>query len=170
MQEGFVKFPAYNKNGLKYIGDQKPFQNIDPRITKFTSDYLPNSRYIHIIRHPANVISSCLNFGRNNDGGFMWKGLSPEEILAKWVLVEQWVSKEKSKNLNNIIDIRYEDITSNPDKSIYSIFKYLELELSQAKLKEISATYELNNKPGVSGLSYSKDALEIMKKYNYHIK
>ena len=170
MEEGFIAFPSYHDKELQYIGDQKPFQNIDPKVVRFTNQHLPRTSYIHIVRHPKNVIKSCMNFGKQKDGGVMWRGRSTDQILRKWVKVEKWVLKEKSKKKQNLIDLRYEDLLDSPKSEMTKVFSFLNLPSPENVLEEIENSIKRKNEENNIQLEYTQEAMDIMKLYGYDSK
>src|SRR5690606_38350007 len=57
MSTGINRQTRQRKTNLKYIGDQKPFQQCDPSIIPFIIGNFPNPKFIHLIRHPKSVVS-----------------------------------------------------------------------------------------------------------------
>ena len=131
MKEGFLKLEPMHKENLLWIGDQKPFQQIDPEIVPFLKEHFPGNRFIHLIRHPFPVVRSSKVFI-----GDLWKGMTEEEILKRWTLHENWVKLEKDKNEVPMLDVKYEDIISHPQREMAKMFDFLEVGYDQALLKE----------------------------------
>lgn len=133
MKVGFISVPPMEKKNLKYIGDQKPYQNIDPDVLPFILEHFPDARFIHLVRHPFEVISSSMKFMK--DGSFLWKGKTPEEIFDKWVYHEQAVinAKEKYPSLK-IHQVDYGDIISDAENQMQKIFDFLGLSYSKEVL------------------------------------
>lgn len=131
MKMGSTKLKPMHKENLLWIGDKKPFQQIDPEIMPFLKTHFPDSKFIHLIRHPFPVVRSSKVFI-----GDLWKGMTEEEILKRWTLHENWVKLEKDKNEVPILDVRYEDIISHPQQEMARIFDFLEVEYDPALLKE----------------------------------
>jgi len=131
MKEGFIKTTPVNKEKLLWIGDQKPFQQIDPELMPFIKENFPDAKFIHLIRHPFPVIKSSQVFV-----GQLWKGMSDEEILKRWTMHEQWVTQEKEKNEVPILDVKYEDIISHTQREMVRMFDFLEVTYNENILKE----------------------------------
>jgi len=49
MRNGFLKMKGVEKEKLSYIGDQKPYQNIDPELMPFILELFPNAKFLHIL-------------------------------------------------------------------------------------------------------------------------
>jgi len=131
MKEGFLKMKPINKDNLLWIGDQKPFQHIDPELMPFIKANFPDAKFIHLIRHPFPVVKSSQVFV-----GQLWKGMAADEILQRWTMHEQWVQQEKEQNEVPMLDVRYEDIISNPQTEMARMFAFLEVSYDQAILQE----------------------------------
>lgn len=131
MKEGFIKTKPINKEKLLWIGDQKPFQQIDPELMPFIKENFPDAKFIHLIRHPFPVIKSSQVFV-----GQLWKGMSAEEILQRWTMHEQWVAQEKEKNEVPILDVKYEDIISHTQREMAKMFDFLDIPYDDTILKQ----------------------------------
>jgi hypothetical protein len=131
MKEGFIKLKSMQKENLRWIGDQKPFQQIDPELMPFIKENFPGAKFIHLIRHPFPVVRSSQVFV-----GQLWKGMSAEEILKRWTMHESWVELEKKKGEVPMLDVKYEDIVSHTQREMAKIFDFLEVTYEQAILDE----------------------------------
>ena len=147
---------------IAWIGDQKPFQQIDPELMPFIKVHFPTAHFIHLIRHPAPVIQSSSVF----KGGSLWKGMTKGEILDRWTMHEEWVQLEKEKKEVPILDIKYEDMIKNTEPTMQAIFKFLKVPYDDVLLKagKQMTNSELKWHPG---LNYSNKALAIMTRYGY---
>lgn len=132
MKKGFISVPPMNKESLKYIGDQKPYQNIDPELLPFILEHFPNSKFIHLVRHPYWVISSSMKFMKT--GSFLWEGKTPEQIFDKWVFHEKNVLEAQIKYKLDKIQVNYDDIVSDTRKTMSKIFKFLDLDFDKELL------------------------------------
>ncbi|MDY6991244.1 MAG: sulfotransferase [Pseudomonadota bacterium] len=131
MEQGCRKLEPMHKKNLLWIGDQKPFQQIDPEIIPFIKEHFPNARFLHLIRHPFPVVQSSKVFV-----GDLWKGMSDVEILKRWTMHEQWVNLEKQKNELPIIDVTYEGIIEDTPKEMKKIFEFLQVDYDEHVLRE----------------------------------
>lgn len=166
MRQGSKRLQPMNKKNLMYIGDKKPFQQIDPKVIGFIKKHFPEARMIHLIRHPLSVLNSCKKFGASNDGGFMWKDVSKAEILRRWTLVETWVQQEKEKSEIPFLDIRYEDMTNDISKELKRLFDFLDLKYNKEVLRSAQNMVQKNNNPQPS-FPLQEETLKIMKRYGY---
>lgn len=162
MEKGFLRMAPMQKEDLKWVGDQKPFQQVDPEILPFIKANFPGFRFLHLIRHPAPVIRSSKVF----KGGVLWKGMSEDDILARWTMHEAWVNLEKQKNEIPMLDIKYEDIVRNTAKAMANIFDFLEVAYDKALLKEAAKTTKKEVKFHPP-LNYSPETVAIMTQYGY---
>ncbi|EDN66756.1 Sulfotransferase [Beggiatoa sp. PS] len=131
MKAGFAKIKPANKENLLWIGDQKPFQQIDPKLMPFIKENFPGAKFLHLIRHPFPVVKSSQVFV-----GQLWKGMSDEEILKRWTMHEQWITQEKEKNEVPMLDVKYEDIISHTQREMVRMFDFLEVTYNENILKE----------------------------------
>lgn len=155
MEGGFLLREPQRKPDLQWVGDQKPFQSSDPRIVDFVSSHFPPGKFIHIIRHPYHVLQSCKAFGRNNDGGHMWKNLSPKEIERRWTKVETWVLDIKQKFPKSVIDIKYEDLTGSPKETLNTMLRFLNIDPSDQFF--------------TTSLALIKNNVKVLKEYEFDI-
>jgi hypothetical protein len=167
MEKGFISVAPMNKKNLKYIGDQKPYQNIDPEVLPFILEHFPNAKFIHLVRHPFEVISSSMKFMK--DGSFLWKGKKPDEIFDKWVFHEQAVINAKAKYDLAIHQVDYHDIISDTENQMKNIFEFLGL----AYTKEILFECRFETAPNFKEIpTYptTEDQLKMMNNFGYKSK
>jgi hypothetical protein len=164
METGIGKREPVHKENLLWIGDQKPFQQIDPEIVPFIKENFPDAKFIHLIRHPFPVVRSSQVFI-----GELWKGMSADEILQRWTLHESWVQLEKDKHEVPILDVKYEDIISHTQREMVRMFEFLEVTYDQAILdrarKITRSTIRLHPR-----LPCSPETEAIMSQYGYKTK
>jgi hypothetical protein len=135
MKDGCRHLKPMQKENLLWIGDQKPFQQIDPEIVPFLKQNFPASKFIHLVRHPFPVVRSSRVFI-----GDLWKGMPEEEILKRWTMHENWVILEKNKNEVPMLDVKYEDIVENTESETAKMFNFLEVEYDKSLLQEARRT------------------------------
>lgn len=133
MENGVGKIKPVHKENLLWIGDQKPFQQIDPEIVPFLKEHFPDFKFIHLIRHPFPVVRSAKRFPAED---LLWKHKPEEEILKLWTMHENWVQLEKQKNEVPMLTVKYEDMISHTQREMARIFDFLEVTYEQALLKE----------------------------------
>ncbi len=134
MKEGFIRLKPMQKDNLLWIGDQKPFQQIDPEIVPFLIEHFPGAKYIHLVRHPFPVVKSAKAFPGGDD--LLWKNLSEAEILKLWTMHENWVKIAKDHHQIPILDVRYEDIIARTQYEVAKIFDFLELQYDSTLLQQ----------------------------------
>ena len=165
MKDGFQNIKLMHKENLLWIGDKKPFQQIDPEIVPFIKEYFPNSKFIHLIRHPFAAVKSSKVF----KSGELWKSKSEDKILELWTLHESRVQLEKDKNEVPILDVKYEDIISHTQREMVRIFDFLGVTYNDSILKEARkitrSTIRLHPK-----LSCPLETQAIMEQYGYKTK
>lgn len=133
MATGFLKMPPTHKKDLAYIGDQKPYQNVDPDILPFVMANFKRPKFIHILRHPFEVVESSMKF---MGGTGIWEKMSPEEIMEKWELHENWVAQAKEQHAIDVLQVDYTSLIFNTQKVMAEVFSFLELPYSKALLEE----------------------------------
>lgn len=164
MKEGFLSEKPADKDNLAYVGDQKPYQNADPDIIQFVNDHLPNSKFIHLVRHPFLVTTSSKKFlNGNND---IWSGLTDKELLDKWVMHEHNVLEAIKTHNIDYLRVKYEDMIANPSDFMDKIYDFLELEYSQNELLEAKRITKKNYKP-ITNYEIFEELTSLLDNYNY---
>jgi len=162
MRNGSKKLSAMQKEPLLWIGDQKPFQQIDPDILPFIKTHFPDTKFLHLIRHPFPVIESSRVF----KAGELWKGMSTAEILQRWTMHQQWVEQAKQQGDLPILDVKYEDIVEQAENTMRKVFDFLEVdsppEVLQAARQSTVRLLKLHPR-----LDCPPETLEIMQAYGY---
>jgi hypothetical protein len=147
---------------IRWLGDQKPFQQCDPELLPFILESFPGARFLHLVRHPFPVVHSCATF----KGGDLWKGMGYEELLERWTMHERWVEEARTRYPIEVLDVRYEDLVNDLRGTLIKIWRFLEVEPCAAALDRAAAKtkWELKYHPR---LDCSPETLAIMQKYNY---
>ena len=88
--------------------------------------FFSNSKIIHCIRDPFENFCSLykINF---NSTGLNWTN-SEKEIFMYYKNYFELISLWKSKNINNVIDIKFEELLSDPDNTINRLLDFCDLE------------------------------------------
>jgi hypothetical protein len=133
MEDGVGNIKPEHKENLLWIGDQKPFQQIDPEIVPFSKEHFPGFKFIHLIRHPFPVIRSAKIIPVDD---LLWKNMSEAEILKEWTRHESWVQLEKEKNEVPMLDVKYEDMIGHTQREMVRMFEFLGVTYDQAILEE----------------------------------
>jgi len=167
MRNGFLKMKGVEKEKLSYIGDQKPYQNIDPELMPFILELFPNAKFLHILRHPFEVVESSMKFA-GGTGGHLWKGMSGSEIMDKWEMHENWVHEAKAKYGIDLKEVRYNRLITNPKSEMEEVFKFLNLEYDAALIKQCDKITLKNYKP-IKLFPVSESQEKMLKSYGMKI-
>ena len=104
---------ARRKRKKAFIG-ATVYRNFD-RLLYIWSD----ARFIHIIRDPRDVARSCSGMGW---AGNVWYGID------RWIEVEKlWDKLKTTISLERCIEVHYENLICEPEKSLTSICRFLNL-------------------------------------------
>jgi hypothetical protein len=135
MGKGNPWLPAQQKTGLQWVGDKKPMQHTDPELLAFLLQHFPEAHFLHIVRHPFEVVASSDRFNRTADGDF-WLGLSSEEKVERWAFHEQQVLQLRQSLPGRVHSLRYEDFCRRTEKELSGVFKFLQLDPDPHALRE----------------------------------
>ncbi|MCZ6863196.1 MAG: sulfotransferase [Alphaproteobacteria bacterium] len=83
-------------------------------ISKFL-EFFPTARVIHIIRDPRDVVLSLIK-----------RGLTPDEAAGEWLASVAAI--QPFKNLENVLEIRYEDLVLDQEVVLKQISDFLEVD------------------------------------------
>ena len=98
----------------------------------FISRMFPNSKIIHINREP---IATCFsNYKIFFDSEQMQFTCDLGFIRDNYRIYEDLIKFWKTKRINNLLHINYEDLTENPKKYFISIFDFLEIDFNESYL------------------------------------
>ena len=88
--------------------------------------FFSNSKIIHCVRDPFENFCSLykINF---NSTGLNWTN-SEKEIFMYYKNYFELINLWKSKNINNVIDIKFEELLSDPDNTINRLLDFCDLE------------------------------------------
>ncbi len=94
----------------------------------------PNARFIHLLRDPRDVARSCIGMG--------WVG-NVHEGAQYWINAEQcWDRAVTQIRPDQWIEVRYEELVTEPEKETARLCAFLGLEFEDAMLDlEQSSTY-----------------------------
>jgi hypothetical protein len=165
MNGGGLKNDPVHKDQVHYYGDQKPYQNADPELMTFFIKHFPETRFVHLIRHPFAVVESSMKFG-GGTGGYNWGGLEAKEILEKWTLFEQWSQELAQKFPSKVFHVKYEDLIDHTPTTMASLFEFLELEYD-TKLLKACRKITLRNYKGFGTVEVPAETEKIMKAFGY---
>jgi|HubBroStandDraft_1064217.scaffolds.fasta_scaffold208192_1 hypothetical protein len=167
MQIGSPWLRAVKKTDLRWIGDKKPMQHTDPELLRFLLHHFPGARFLHIVRHPFEVVASSDRFNRTPDGDF-WLGLSPEEKVERWTFHEEQVLKLRQALPGRVHSLRFEDFCRRTEEELLAVFKFLQLDPDPYALREgARQTHPLAR--AVPAIRYSGEARRIAAVYGYDL-
>ena len=118
-----------DKNKIKLFNEWKRYWDLEkeyllekspPNIirTRFLQSMFPNSYFINITRHP---IATSLATKK-------WSKTSLNSLVNHWITCHK-IFEEDSKEIKNIINIKYEDLINNTDEVLKSISIFINLEI-----------------------------------------
>lgn len=125
------------------------------------NEIFPNARYIHITRHPHNVVPSTVRMwnivGTQNSMNSKWTKPTIKETSVVLNSMLHKIDKDFS-NLpeDRCCEIKFEDLEKDPIKHIKSIYKQLNVEFSDHFEKQISKFL-------ISVKEYKKNKYELPK-------
>jgi len=165
MAEGFhPHLPSMTKTEILWVGDKKPFQYADPVLAEFILSIFPDTRFLHLVRHPFTVIRSAKLF--HGDGGFIWGKMTSEDVLEQWTLNEKRVMELQQKFPDQVMDIRYEDLCCQAEEEMEKIFSFLGVDFDEGILEDAARLIKYYPKL-VSKIPCSEETIAIMARFNY---
>ena len=168
METGTPWLAPQQKTDLRWIGDKKPMQHTDPAVREFLSRHFPEAHFLHIVRHPFEVVASSERFNQTPDGDF-WLGLSPEEKMERWAFHEQEVLKLRAALPGRVHSLRYEDFCSDTRGTLTGILDFLQLKPDpQMLLKAARQTWpRFHNAPAIR---CSAEAQRVAEAHGYELR
>jgi len=108
------------------------FKTLEVNYLRDYLKYFPNMKFIHLIRDPYDVYASLVRATRLKCNPVKFHSFymgedNQKNILRRWQNHIRFISKYKS-NKNHII-IKYEDLKSQPEKTIRELQKFLKTEI-----------------------------------------
>ena len=165
-----LKTDPYRKTTLKWIGDKKHAQHLDPAVREFLRSHFPAARYIHIIRHPKGVVASMMRAAQTWDlMPDYFRGTS-EQILEQWAELEERVLQAKKQEDCPIISVRLEDLVEEPVEAMEKLMHFLDLEMTHHVRSHIDRhlrRQDPNAKYAAFSLPEVPRARAIMELYGY---
>jgi Sulfotransferase family len=168
MEKGNPWLPAQQKSGLQWIGDKKPMQHTDPELLMFLLQHFPEARFLHIVRHPFEVVASSDRFNQTADGDF-WLGLSPEEKVERWAFHEQQVLQLHQTQPGRVHSLRYEDFCRRTEKELSGVFEFLQLDPDCHALREAARQTRPQSRV-IPAMRCSAEATRIAAMYGYDLR
>jgi hypothetical protein len=91
----------------------------------------PGARFIHIVRDPRDVAASCIGMGW---AGNTWTG------VRAWTEVERLWETFRERVHGRFIEVRYEELVSEPPRVLSQICRFLGVEFDPAMLSYADTT------------------------------
>ena len=167
MAKGNPWLSPQNKDDLRWVGDKKPLQHTDPDLLKFILEHFPEARFLHIVRHPFDVVASSNEFNQTVNGDF-WLGLSPEKKIERWAFHEQTVLRLRQTMPNRVHSLRYEDFCQDTEKALSSVFDFLEVKPDADALMEAARQTRLKARVSPA-VPCSAAVADIARAYGYEL-
>lgn len=150
----FVTRSLINTNGARFISKNPPHTARIPQLLEL----YPNAKFIYIHRNPYEVVRSTVAFYKSILPATQLQDIDEETLLKDilWVykeLVEKYENDKKNISSKNLIEIKYADLVSKPDREIQSIYNNL--------LNDDYCRVQTNIAEYLDGLNHS------LKKYEY---
>lgn len=158
------------KREVRWLGDKKHAQLLDPGVRAFLDDLLPEGRYIHLVRHPRGVVASI------GKAASEWYVMPPyfrgtnELILEQWALQETWMLDAAERNPDRVLVVRLEDLCAETRPTLERMMDFLGLDLPAslvAHLPKFVRYADPNRKYQAAVLPHSPRADRIMARYGY---
>jgi hypothetical protein len=151
----FVNRSLLNTSGIRFISKNPPHT---ARIPQILSMY-PNAKFIYIHRNPYEVVRSTVAFFKSILPTTQLQEIDDETLMSDilWVyknLILKYELDKKGIPSENLIEIKYTDLVSDPEKEIKQIYNNL--------LKEDYSRVEGNVKTYIDSLNHK------LKKYKYN--
>jgi len=150
----FVNRSLTNTKGIRFISKNPPHTARVPQLLEM----FPNAKFIYIHRNPYEVIRSTFAFYKSILPATQLQDIDDETLMNDilWVY-KGMVNKYEMDKINipskNLIEIKYADLVSGPDKEIQQIYKSL--------LKDDYKRVKPNVLEYLNGLNHK------LKEYNY---
>jgi hypothetical protein len=167
MQKGNPWQSPQTKTDLQWMGDKKPMQHADPEVLAFLLQHFPEAHFLHIVRHPFEVVASSNRFNQTVNGDF-WLGLSPEQKMEQWVFHEQQVLRLCETLPGRVHSLRYEDFCRQTEKELSRVFEFLKLDANPQVLRQAARQTGFKSH-AVPAVKCSVEAMRIAAGYDYDL-
>lgn len=109
----------FKKNNINVIVDKNPFY---ARYIPELLEIFPDAKFIHLIRDPRAVVSSCK---------IAFNGKTPR-ITYSWMVLNEIIETKKDSAI--FLTIKYEDLVKHPGVTFQIIFNFLKIEYDKEVL------------------------------------
>ena len=110
------------KNNKNIWAEKTP---VNIKTIRYFLDFFPDSKVVHIVRNPRDVILSLMR-----------KGLSKEESADVWL--SSVASIQPYRGDDNLHEIRYEDLILNPHQELESLCRFIGIVFTDDMINPIS--------------------------------
>lgn len=151
----FVTRCLINTKGVRFISKNPPHTARIPQLLEM----YPNAKFIYIHRNPYEVVRSTFAFYKSILPATQLQDIDEDTLMNDilWVykkLIDKYEADKSLIDSNNLLEIKYADLVSKPDKEIQQIYKNL--------LKDDYKRIEPNVNEYLQGLNHT------LKKYEYN--
>jgi glycosyltransferase involved in cell wall biosynthesis len=138
-------------------GDKTPMNSLDdatqrgdkprrigagvPETLERLLEVFPDAQFIHLYRDGCDVVLSHLR------GGFYGR---VEDAANRWLHVERQTRRFARRHPEASLDVRYEDLVSEPEETVRSICEFLEIDFEEGMLSSESTASALGDVPAWS--------------------
>lgn len=122
--------------GKPRVVDHTPVYGL---LAPFINVLYPDAVYVHIVRDGRAVVSSLVNSAAQ---GFKWADAEVESLGAMWSDIVS-MTRERCRDLGDgrYIEVRYEDLCSEPERVLRSLCTHLSLGWNDAVLAPLSQSH-----------------------------
>jgi hypothetical protein len=121
-------------------------------------DLFPDARFINIIRDGRDVVASLLAASKSWENDFTHYAFSAARLWTKYVRAVERARELVPKE--NFFDVRYEDLRRNPSEKLAMISRFLNLDWSEAAVREAVETNDIQQAMKTGGTQLVPSNLE----------
>ena len=119
----------YGKRGVSVVGDKSPDYFRSPNLVTYLSSSFP---LIYTVRDPRAILNSI----ESQDDA------TPDEKAERWsFLIENYVAWRSFLDAPNVLVVRYEDLVTNPQPTMWSVYTHLGLPYSSRFLEPFTRRF-----------------------------
>lgn len=120
-----------NKLNTRYWGFKEIRYGFRDKFLGFAREVFPEAKFIFIIRNPIDVLASQIVSFRNGN---------KDDLIKRcydWVMQTENFLRFKKNFPNRVFLIKFEDLVKNPEDTLYNLFDFLNLKVSQKQFEVI---------------------------------
>ncbi|MCZ6820174.1 MAG: sulfotransferase [Calditrichaeota bacterium] len=122
-------------------GDKTPLNSVEPGTLEQILKVFPDAQFIHLVRDGCDVVSSCLRYGFFPD---------IKSAANRWVRVIKNVQRFSQAHPTRSLEIRYEDLVSQPEPTVKSICRFLDVNYEASMLLSEDLATKMGDVPVLS--------------------